>query len=83
MAPGSAATDCHDPSSRGNVASSRFSAPASAPWVAALAPRLAREPEARQAAVRQLATASLIALLVASILSMSARTYNPFIYFRF
>jgi len=55
----------------------------SAPWIAALAPRLAREPEARLAAVRLLATASLIALLVASIMSMSARTYNPFIYFRF
>jgi len=55
----------------------------SAPWIAALAPRLAREPETRLAAVRLLATASLIALLVASIMSMSARTYNPFIYFRF
>ena len=29
------------------------------------------------------ATAGLIVLLVASIMSMSARTYNPFIYFRF
>ena len=28
-------------------------------------------------------TASLAALLVASIMQMAARTYNPFIYFRF
>ena len=28
-------------------------------------------------------TAALMALLVASIMSMAARTYNPFIYFRF
>ena len=28
-------------------------------------------------------TAALVALLVASILQMAARTYNPFIYFRF
>jgi alginate O-acetyltransferase complex protein AlgI len=55
----------------------------STPWIAALAPRLAQEKDARLAAVRLLATASLIALLVASILSVSARTYNPFIYFRF
>jgi hypothetical protein len=30
-----------------------------------------------------LTTATLMALLVASIVQVAARTYNPFIYFRF
>jgi alginate O-acetyltransferase complex protein AlgI len=56
----------------------------STPWIAALAPRLSRiEPRPLAVGVRVLATASLIVWLVASIMSMSARTYNPFIYFRF
>jgi alginate O-acetyltransferase complex protein AlgI len=56
----------------------------STPWIAALAPRLARiEPRPLAIGVRVAATASLIVLLVASIMSVSARTYNPFIYFRF
>jgi len=33
--------------------------------------------------VSLLGTAALMALLVASIMQMAARTYNPFIYFRF
>ena len=55
----------------------------STPWIAALARRFARPQHERLAPVRLLATASLIAVLVASIMSMAARTYNPFIYFRF
>jgi alginate O-acetyltransferase complex protein AlgI len=56
----------------------------STPWIAALVPRLARiEPRPLAAGVRLVATASLIALLGAAIVSVSARTYNPFIYFRF
>jgi len=56
----------------------------SAPWVPALSARLARVERPRLAwGVDLLGTATLMALLVASILSMSARTYNPFIYFRF
>ena len=35
------------------------------------------------AVVDSLSTAALLALLVASIMQMAARTYNPFIYFRF
>jgi len=52
----------------------------SAPWVPALAARLDK-PGAW--AVPLLNTAALAALLVLSVLSMAARTYNPFIYFRF
>jgi alginate O-acetyltransferase complex protein AlgI len=56
----------------------------SAPWVPALSARLARVERPRLAwSVDLLGTATLMALLVASIMSMSARTYNPFIYFRF
>jgi alginate O-acetyltransferase complex protein AlgI len=56
----------------------------SAPWVPALSARLARVERPRLAwGVDLLGTATLMALLVASIMSMSARTYNPFIYFRF
>ena len=56
----------------------------SAPWVPALSARLARVERPRLTwSVDLLGTATLMALLVASIMSMSARTYNPFIYFRF
>jgi len=56
----------------------------STPWIAALAPRLERiEPRPLAAGVRLAATAGLVALLVLAIISVSARTYNPFIYFRF
>jgi alginate O-acetyltransferase complex protein AlgI len=52
----------------------------SAPWVPALA---ARMDDGMSWRVPLLNTAALIALLVLSIMSMAARTYNPFIYFRF
>ena len=52
----------------------------SAPWVPALAARL---DAGRSWTVPVLNTAALMALLVLSIMSMAARTYNPFIYFRF
>jgi len=52
----------------------------SAPWVPALAARLDQQ---SGPAVPIVNTAALAALLVLSIMSMAARTYNPFIYFRF
>ena len=52
----------------------------SAPWVPALAARI---DDGRGRIVPALNTAALMALLVLSIMSMAARTYNPFIYFRF
>jgi alginate O-acetyltransferase complex protein AlgI len=62
----------------------------STPWVPALAARLERlsrdgDSERRSVAwsVGLLSTAMLMALLVASIVQVAARTYNPFIYFRF
>ena len=56
----------------------------STPWIAALAPRLEpTDAHPRAAGVRLAATAGLVALLLLAILSVSARTYNPFIYFRF
>jgi alginate O-acetyltransferase complex protein AlgI len=55
----------------------------SAPWVPALAGRMAaRRPESAWG-VSMLGSATLAALLVASIMHVAARTYNPFIYFRF
>ncbi len=56
----------------------------STPWVPALAGRLSRaEPPQAGWPVSLLSTTTLVALLLASIMSMAARTYNPFIYFRF
>jgi alginate O-acetyltransferase complex protein AlgI len=56
----------------------------STPWVPALAGRLSRvEPPQFDWPVAAVSTTMLVALLVASIMSMAARTYNPFIYFRF
>jgi alginate O-acetyltransferase complex protein AlgI len=62
----------------------------STPWVPAVAARLERlsrdgNSERRSVAwsVGLLSTAMLMALLVASIVQVAARTYNPFIYFRF
>jgi alginate O-acetyltransferase complex protein AlgI len=56
----------------------------STPWVVALARRLARaEPPPFAWPVSLASTTALAALLVASIVSIAARTYNPFIYFRF
>jgi hypothetical protein len=61
----------------------------SMPLVPALAARLER---ARTAATRPrfafavadaVGTAALVALLVASVMQMAARAYNPFIYYRF
>jgi alginate O-acetyltransferase complex protein AlgI len=52
----------------------------SAPWVPALAARVDQD---RSRLVPLLNTAALMALLLLSIMSMAARTYNPFIYFRF
>jgi alginate O-acetyltransferase complex protein AlgI len=62
----------------------------STPWVPALAARLERLSREGQSerpsvawSVGLLSTATLMALLVLSIMQMAARTYNPFIYFRF
>jgi alginate O-acetyltransferase complex protein AlgI len=56
----------------------------STPWVPALAARLMRTDRHDVRFGASLAsTATLIALLFASIMQMAARTYNPFIYFRF
>jgi alginate O-acetyltransferase complex protein AlgI len=56
----------------------------STPWVPALAARAARPPGPWRAEGIELAgTLALVALLGACILQISARTYNPFIYFRF
>jgi alginate O-acetyltransferase complex protein AlgI len=52
----------------------------STPWVPALAARI---DAGRGWSVPLLNTAALLALLLLSIMSMAARTYNPFIYFRF
>jgi alginate O-acetyltransferase complex protein AlgI len=56
----------------------------STPWVPSLARRFsAGDPNGVQAPLALVNTTALLALLVASIMSMAARTYNPFIYFRF
>jgi alginate O-acetyltransferase complex protein AlgI len=52
----------------------------STPWVPALAARLSDD---RSWSLSLLNTAALLTLLLLSIMSMAARTYNPFIYFRF
>jgi len=52
----------------------------SAPWVPALAARI---DDGRSRSLPLVNTAVLMALLVLSVMSMAARTYNPFIYFRF
>jgi alginate O-acetyltransferase complex protein AlgI len=52
----------------------------STPWVPALAARI---DHGRGWSVPLVNTAALVALLLLSIMSMAARTYNPFIYFRF
>jgi hypothetical protein len=52
--------------------------------VPALAARVAAAGRPRAAWSADLVgTATLLALLVLSIMSVAARTYNPFIYFRF
>ena len=56
----------------------------STPWVPALARRDSRiAPLQFDWPVSFVSTTALAALLVASIVSIAARTYNPFIYFRF
>ena len=55
----------------------------STPWVPALAARIDRDGGPLRVATSLASTAMLVALLVASIMQMAARTYNPFIYFRF
>jgi alginate O-acetyltransferase complex protein AlgI len=55
----------------------------STPWVPELAARLERGPRRGAWRAELLTTTALLALLVASIMSVAARTYNPFIYFRF
>jgi alginate O-acetyltransferase complex protein AlgI len=56
----------------------------STPWVPMLAARLARRDQpAFRLTLALVNTATLGALLFASILQLAARTYNPFIYFRF
>jgi alginate O-acetyltransferase complex protein AlgI len=59
----------------------------STPWLPALAARVERTARAERPAIAWSASlvsiATLIALLVASIVQMAAHTYNPFIYFRF
>ena len=49
----------------------------STPWIPVVATR------ARGAMIEALSAAALLAALLASILQVAARTYNPFIYFRF
>jgi hypothetical protein len=60
------------------------------PWLPRLAARIGFQSAADSnatsglhVAASLLATASLMAVLIASIMQMAARTYNPFIYFRF
>jgi len=48
-----------------------------------LVPTLASRPQASALALRAASAVALSALLVASIVEIAARTYNPFIYFRF
>jgi alginate O-acetyltransferase complex protein AlgI len=57
----------------------------STPWVPALAARLMRTGDGQREpwSLQLLSTTMLMALLFASILQVAARTYNPFIYFRF
>jgi hypothetical protein len=56
----------------------------SAPLIPALASwRAARLNRWRAAGFDAAATVSLMMILVAAIMQMAARTYNPFIYFRF
>jgi alginate O-acetyltransferase complex protein AlgI len=55
----------------------------STPWVPAVAERMAARRPGPAWGASLLASTTLIALLVTSIMHMAARTYNPFIYFRF
>jgi alginate O-acetyltransferase complex protein AlgI len=56
----------------------------STPWVPELAARFSRANNGTESwRLQAVSTMALAALLAASILSVAARTYNPFIYFRF
>ena len=56
----------------------------STPWVPLLALRLERRPRSMpQRTLSLVNTVALVALLVVSLMHVAARTYNPFIYFRF
>jgi alginate O-acetyltransferase complex protein AlgI len=55
----------------------------STPWVPALAARIERSRAAVQVGASLASTATLAVLLIAAIMQVAARTYNPFIYFRF
>jgi alginate O-acetyltransferase complex protein AlgI len=56
----------------------------SMPWVPEVAARFAHPPgTARRYGLELLGTVALVALLGVSIINVAARTYNPFIYFRF
>ena len=55
----------------------------STPWVPALAARAARKRRDQAIGMEVIATAAVTAVLLASIVHIAARTYNPFIYFRF
>jgi len=57
---------------------------ASTPWVPMLALDLERRPRSISPwTLSVVNTAALAALLAASLMHVAARTYNPFIYFRF
>jgi alginate O-acetyltransferase complex protein AlgI len=55
----------------------------STPWVPALAARVERDGGAVRTGASIASTATLVALFIAAVMQMAARTYNPFIYFRF
>jgi len=55
----------------------------STPWVPAIAERMSARPAGAGWSFSLLSSATLMALLGLSIMSVAARTYNPFIYFRF
>jgi alginate O-acetyltransferase complex protein AlgI len=55
----------------------------STPWVPAIAARVERSRAAVQLGASLASAATLAALLIAAIMQVAARTYNPFIYFRF
>jgi alginate O-acetyltransferase complex protein AlgI len=55
----------------------------STPWVPVLAARIEHGRAAVQLGASLASTATLAVLLIAAIMQVAARTYNPFIYFRF
>jgi alginate O-acetyltransferase complex protein AlgI len=55
----------------------------STPWVPALAARAAGKRRDQAIGIQVIGAAAVTAVLIASIVHIAARTYNPFIYFRF